>query len=81
MLERWATAAWTSRSGTVGCNGAVGGGGSGWRSGGASVELVEAWRPVEVVEPRRTDHGGGDVRSGRGAEAAGEANPLCAAVR
>ena len=81
MLEKWAAAAWTSRSGTVRCNGAVGGGGSVWRSGGASVELVEAGRPVEVVEPRRADRGGGDVRSGGGAEEAGAANPLCAAVR
>ena len=81
MLERWAAAAWTSRSGTVGCNGGVGGGGSDWRSGGASVELVEAGRPVEVMELRRVDRGGDDVRSGGGAEAADAANPLCAAVR
>ena len=81
MLERWAAAAWTSRSGTVGCNGAVGGGGSDWKSGGASVELVEAGRPVEVVELRRVDRGGDDVRSGGGAEAADAANLLCAAVR
>ena len=81
MLERWAAAAWTLRSGTVGCNGAVGGGGSDGRSVGAGVELVEAGRPVEVVEPRRADRGGGDVRSGGGAEAANAANPLCAAVR
>ena len=81
MLERWAAAAWTSRSGTVGCNGAVGGGESGWRSGGASLELVDAGRPVDIVEPRRAYRGGGDVRSGGGAGAAGAANPLCAAVR
>ena len=49
--------------------------------GGGSVELVEAGRPVEVVEPRRADRGGGDVRSGGGAEAADAANPLWAAVR
>ena len=81
MLERWAAAALTSRSGTVGCNGAVDGEGSDWRSGGASVKLVEAGRPVEVVEPRRADRGGGDVRSGGGAEAADAVNLLCAAVR
>ena len=49
--------------------------------GGGGVELVEAGRPGEVVEPRRSDRGGGDVRSGGGAEAADAANPLCAAVR
>ena len=49
--------------------------------GGASVELVEAGRSIEVVEPRRADRGGGDVRSGGGAEAADAANPLWAAVR
>ena len=43
--------------------------------------LVEAGRPLEVVEPRRADRGGGDVRSGGGAEAADAANPLWAAVR
>ena len=47
----------------------------------ASIEVVEAGRPVEVVEPRRADRGGGDVRSGGGAEAADAANPLWAAVR
>ena len=48
---------------------------------GASVELVEAGRPVEVVEPRRADRGDGDVRSGGGAEAADAANLRWAAVR
>ena len=43
--------------------------------------LVEVRRPVEVVEPRRAERGGGDVRSGRGAEAADAANPLWAAMR
>ena len=81
MLERCVAAAWTSRSGTVGCKGAVGGGGSDLRSVGASVELVEAGRPVEVVEPGRADRGGGGVRSGGAAEAADAANPLWAAVR
>ena len=38
-------------------------------------------RPGEVVEPKRADHGGGDVRSGGGAAAADAANPLWAAVR
>ena len=50
------------------CKGAVGGGES--DSGGIGVELVEARRPVEVMERRRADRGGGDVRSGGGAEAA-----------
>ena len=77
MLEKWAAAAWTSGSSAVGCKGAVGGG----ESGGVGVELVEARRPVEIVEPRRTERGGGDVRSGGGAEAADAANPLWAAVR
>ena len=81
MLERWAAAAWTSGSGTVGCKGAVGGGESDLRSGGVDVEPVEARRPVEVVEPRRVERGGGDVRSGGGAEAADAANPLWVAVR
>ena len=81
MLERWAAAAWTSKSGAVGSNGAVGGGGSDWKSGGASAELVKVGWPAAVVEPRRADRGGGDVRSGGGAEAADAANPLCAAVR
>ena len=31
--------------------------------GGGSVELVQAGRPVEVLEPRRADRGGGDVRA------------------
>ena len=65
-----------SGSGAVGGKGAVGGGKSDRRSGGVGVELVEARRPVEVVEPRRADRGGGDVRSGGGAEAADAANPL-----
>ena len=81
MLERWAAAAWTSGSGIVGCNGAVAGGGSDWKSGRASDELVKVGWPAEVVEPRRADRGGGDVRSGGGAEAADAANPLRAAVR
>ena len=63
------------------CKGAVGGGESDSRSGGVGVELIEARRPGEVVEPRRADHGGGDVRSGAGVEAADAANPLWAAVR
>ena len=65
-----------SGSGAVGGKGAVGSGNSDRRSGGVGVELVEARRPVEVVEPRRADRGGGDVRSGGGAEAANAANPL-----
>ena len=81
MLERWAAAAWASGSGIVGCNGAVGGGGSDWKSGRASVALVKVGWPAEVVEPRQADRGGGDVRSGGGAEAADAANPLRAAVR
>ena len=81
MLERWAAAAWTSGSGAGGCKGAVGGGESDWRSGGVGVERVEAGRPVELVEPRRADRGGGDVRSGGGAEATDAANPLWVAVR
>ena len=31
---------------------------------------------MEIVEPRRAGRGGGDVRSGGDAEAAGAANPL-----
>ena len=81
MLERWAAAAWTSRSSAVGCKVAVSGGGSDGRSRGVGVELLEARRPVEVVEPKRADRGGGDVRSGGGAEAADAANPLWMAVR
>ena len=49
-------------------------------SGRVGVELVEARRPVEDVEPRRAYRGGGDVRSGGGAEAADAANPLWVAV-
>ena len=64
-----------------GCNGSVGGGRSDWKSGRASVELAKVGWPAEVVEPRRADRGGGDVRSGGGAEAADAANPLRAAVR
>ena len=45
------------------------------------VELVEARRPVEVVEPRRADRGGGNVWSGGGAEAVDAVNPLWADVR
>ena len=59
----------------------MGGGGSDWKSGGANVELVKVGWPVEVVEPRRADRGGGNVRSGGGAQAADAANPLWAAVR
>ena len=59
----------------------MGGGGSDWKSGGANVELVKVGWPVEVVEPRRADRGGGDVRSGRGAKAADAANALWAAVQ
>ena len=49
------------------------------RRGG--VELIGARRPGEVVEPRRAERGGGDVRSGGDAAAADAANPLWAAVR
>ena len=59
----------------------MGGGGSDSESGRVSVDLVEAGWPAEVVEPRRADRGGGDVRSGGGAEAADAANPSQAAVR
>ena len=59
----------------------MGGGGSDWKSGRASVELVKVGWPAEVVEPRRADRGGGDVRSGGGAEAADAANPLRATMR
>ena len=45
------------------------------------VKLIGARRPGEVVEPRRAERGGGDVRSGGDAAAAGAANPLWAAVR
>ena len=45
------------------------------------VKLIGARRPGEVVEPRRAERGGGDVRSGGGAAAADAANPLWAAVR
>ena len=48
---------------------------------GKGVELVKVGWPAEVVEPRRTDRGGGDVRRGEGAEAADPTNPLRAAVR
>ena len=43
--------------------------------------VVKVGWPAEVVEPRRADRGGGDVRSGGGAKAADAANPLRAAVR
>ena len=59
----------------------MGGGGSDWKSGRVCVDRVEVEWPEEGVEPRRTDRGGGDVRSGGGAEAADAANPLRAAVR
>ena len=41
----------------------MGGGGSDRKSGGANVELVKVGWPVEVVEPRRANRGGGDVRA------------------
>ena len=59
----------------------MGGGGFDWESGRGSVDLVEAGWPAEVVEPRRADRRGGDVRSGGGAEAADAANPQREAVR
>ena len=65
----------------MGCKGAVGGGGSDSESRRVSVDLVEAGWPAEVVEPRRADRGGGDVRNGGGAEAADAANPSREAVR
>ena len=81
MFERWAAAAWTSRSGAVGYNGAESGGGTDGRSAGGGVEVIGARRPGEVVEPRRAERGGGDVRSGGDAAAEDAANPLWAAVR
>ena len=45
------------------------------------VKLIGARRPGEIVEPRRAERGGGDVRSGGDAAAADAANPLWAAVR
>ena len=81
MLERCTAAACTSGSSSVGCNGAAGGGGSDWKSGRVNVDLVEVGWRAEVVEPRRADRGGGDVRSGGDAEAADAANPLRGAVR
>ena len=45
-----------------------------------SAVVIGVRRPWEVVEPRRADRGGGDVRSGGGAAAADVANPLWAAV-
>ena len=45
------------------------------------VKLIGTRRPGEVVEPRRAERGGGDVRSGGDAAAADAANPLWAAVR
>ena len=59
----------------------MGGGGSDSEPGRVSVGLVEAGWPAEVVEPRRADRVGGDVRGGGGAEAADAANPSRAAVR
>ena len=56
----------------------MGGGGSDSESGRVSVDLVEAGWLAEVVEPRRADRGGGDVRFGGAADAA---NPSRAAVR
>ena len=41
---------------------------------------TKGWQGV-VVEPRRAERGGGDVRSGGDAAAADAANPLWAAVR
>ena len=49
--------------------------------GRGGVELIGARRPGEVVELRRAERGGGDVRSGGDAAAADAANPLWAAVR
>ena len=50
-------------------------------SAGGGVKLIGARRPGEVVEPRRAERGGGDVRSGGDAAAADAANPLWAAVQ
>ena len=80
-VRKWAAAAWTSRSGAVGSNGAESGGGTDGRSAGGGVEVIGARRPGEVVEPRRAERGGGDVRSGGDAAAADAVNPLWAAVR
>ena len=52
------------------CGGDFGSGG-----GGVSGALFEAGRS-EIVEPRRAECEGGDVRSGGNAEAADAANPL-----
>ena len=49
-------------------------------AGGVGGALLEAGRS-EVVEPRRAEREGGDVRSGGDAEAADAANPLRAAGR
>ena len=42
----------------------------------ARALAVRCSRPAEVVETRRAEREGGDVRSGGGAEAADAANPL-----
>ena len=67
------------RSGCVG-RGAACGGESGLGDGGVGGAFFEAGRP-EVVEPRRAEHEGGNVRSGGGTQAADAANPLRAAMR
>ena len=81
--ERPVTAALTVASGA--CSGCVDADvSSGRESGGVTVGVggapVEAGRS-EVVEPRRAEREGGDVRSGGGAEAADAANPLRPASR
>ena len=67
------------RSRCVG-TGAASGGKSGVVAGGVGGALLEAGRS-EVVEPRRAEREGGDVRNEGGAEAADAANPLRAANR
>ena len=67
------------------CSGCVGrdaacGGDSGSGAGGVGGVLFEA-RRSEVVEPRRAEREGGDVRIGDGAGAADAANSLRAAKR
>ena len=67
------------RSGCVG-RGATCGAESGLGAGGVGGVLFEA-RRSEVVEPRRAEREGGDVRIGDGAGAADAANSLRAAKR
>ena len=67
------------RFGCVG-RGAACGGESSLGVGGICGELFDAGRS-EVVEPRRAEREGSDVRSGGGAEAADAVNPLRAAKR